>query len=100
MQDDGGSGSFRFFEDEDELRRLCVDAGFPRAGVEVRREGRGCAIIKCVVPLEAEAAAEEEEAEAAEAAAEAAEAAAGAAGAAAVRGVRAAAQAAAAVAAA
>ena len=66
MQDDGGSGSFRFFEDEDELRRLCVDAGFPRAGVEVRREGRGCAIIKCVVPLEAEAAAAaEEEAEAA-----------------------------------
>ena len=70
MQDDGGGGSFRFFEDEAELVQLCVEAGFPAEGVEVRREGRGCAIIKCVVPLGAEAAAAAE-AEAAVAAAKA-----------------------------
>jgi SAM-dependent methyltransferase len=41
----GGSG-FRFFEDEEELKRLLVAAGFPDDAVEVRREGRGCAIIR------------------------------------------------------
>lgn len=41
-----GGGSFRFFDDEQELVELCVAAGFPREGVSVRREGRGCAIIR------------------------------------------------------
>merc|ERR1740130_2377637 len=44
MADDGG-GSFRFFDDEAELVGLLVGAGFPAALLEVRREGRGCAII-------------------------------------------------------
>jgi len=45
----GGGGSFRFFESEQELVDLLVAAGFSEAGVDVRREGRGCAIIKAVV---------------------------------------------------
>lgn len=44
-----GGNSFRFFEDEAELRQLLINAGFPEEGVDVRREGRGCAIIKCDV---------------------------------------------------
>ena len=32
--------------DEEELRQLLVAAGFPADGVEVRREGRGCAVIR------------------------------------------------------
>lgn len=50
MADDGGGGSFRFFEDEAELVSLFVGAGFPAELLEVRREGRGCAIIKAGVP--------------------------------------------------
>lgn len=50
MPPQSGGGSFRFFESEDELKRLLVDAGFDEAGVEVRREGRGCAIIRAVLP--------------------------------------------------
>ena len=55
-----GGASFRFFEDEAELKALLVAAGFPEAGVSVRREGRGCAVIKAEVLEEAaaEAAAE------------------------------------------
>jgi len=45
----GGGGSFRFFEDEEELRQLLIAAGFPADGVEVRREGRGCAIIRATM---------------------------------------------------
>lgn len=44
-----GGGSFRFFEDEAELKQLLVDAGFPEEGVTVRKEGGGCAIIKAEV---------------------------------------------------
>jgi len=43
-------GGFRFFVDEAELEQLLIVAGFEASGVEVRREGRGCAIIKAVVP--------------------------------------------------
>lgn len=57
-----GGGSFRFFNDEAELKALLVGAGFPEAGVEVRREGRGCAVIRAVlesdeanVPVEGDA---------------------------------------------
>ena len=46
-----GGGSFRFFEDEAELKGLLVDAGFPADGVSVRREGRGCAVIKAETAL-------------------------------------------------
>jgi len=46
-----GCGSFRFFESEAELKQLLVDAGFPRMGVTVRKEGRGCAIIKAEVAV-------------------------------------------------
>ena len=49
MPSQTGGGSFRFFKDEEELRALLIGAGFPEAGVTVRREGRGCAIIKCEV---------------------------------------------------
>ena len=41
-----GSGSMRFFKDEEELRRLLVDAGFREESLSVRREGRACAIIR------------------------------------------------------
>jgi len=41
-----GNG-FRVFE-LDELRELLVTAGFEPDAVDVRKEGRGCAIIKCV----------------------------------------------------
>ena len=63
----GGSG-FRFFDDEAELTELLVGAGFPRAGVSVRREGRGCAIIRAELLVEEEevTAAEEEVTAAAE----------------------------------
>ena len=40
-----GGGSFRFFDSESELENLFIDAGFPRDGVSVRREGRGCAVV-------------------------------------------------------
>ena len=49
-QQNGGAG-FRFFDDEAELTKLLIDAGFPPEGVTVRREGRGCAIIRCEVPM-------------------------------------------------
>lgn len=49
--------SFRFFNDEAELKALLVDAGFDEQCVEVRREGRGCAIIKARVPTVEEVAA-------------------------------------------
>ena len=52
LQSGSGGGSFRFFDDEAELERLLVDAGFPKAGVTVRREGRGCAIIKAEVVVD------------------------------------------------
>jgi len=45
QQTGSGGGSFRFFEEE-ELKQLLVDAGFPEAGVTVRREGGGCAIVR------------------------------------------------------
>ncbi|EOD28852.1 hypothetical protein EMIHUDRAFT_442892 [Emiliania huxleyi CCMP1516] len=48
-QSGGGGGSFRFFESEEELRQLLIAAGFPPDGVSVRREGRGCAIVKAVL---------------------------------------------------
>ena len=41
-----GRQLFRFFKDEAELEQLLIDAGFPAEGVTVRREGRGCAVIK------------------------------------------------------
>ena len=58
----GSSTGFYIFEDEKELEKLLVDAGFsnvndnsetvsvspPTSMVQVRREGPGCAIIKCV----------------------------------------------------
>ena len=44
-----GGSSFRFFQDEAELIELLVSAGFDEEGVSVRREGRGCAVIKCDV---------------------------------------------------
>ena len=60
----GGGGSFRFFESEAELEGLFADAGF--VDVDVRREGRGCAVIKAFAPVaEEEEAPEEAPAEAA-----------------------------------
>jgi len=44
-----GSGSMRFFKDEAELEALLIHAGFPRDGLDVRREGRACAIIRAQV---------------------------------------------------
>jgi ubiquinone/menaquinone biosynthesis C-methylase UbiE len=41
-----GGGSFRFFHSESEIKQLLVDAGFPEGNVTVRREGRGCAVIR------------------------------------------------------
>jgi len=49
-------GSFRFFGSEEELTALLEDAGFSRAGIQVRREGRGCAVVRAVLPVEAAAA--------------------------------------------
>jgi SAM-dependent methyltransferase len=47
----GATGaSFRFFT-LDELENLFVDAGFDATTLSVRREGRGCAIIKAEVPV-------------------------------------------------
>lgn len=46
----GGGGTFRFFADEAELEQLLVDAGFEREAVSVRREGRGCAIVRAEIP--------------------------------------------------
>ena len=63
----GGGGSFRFFESEQELEDLLVEGGFPREGIEVRREGRGCAIIKAVMGQATEGKATDEEATEAEA---------------------------------
>ena len=42
-------GSMRFFRDEAELRELLVQAGFAEASLEVRREGRACAVIRAEV---------------------------------------------------
>ena len=44
-----GSGSMRFFKDESELSELLVQAGFPREKLDVRREGRACAVIRAEV---------------------------------------------------
>ena len=41
-----GNGSMRFFKDESELRELLMGAGFLPERIEVRREGRACAIIR------------------------------------------------------
>jgi len=41
-------GAMRFFKDEAELEALLVQAGFPTESLEVRREGRACAIIRAV----------------------------------------------------
>merc|ERR1719262_1404302 len=46
--------SFRFFKDEAEIKQLLVAAGFSEDGVEVRREGRGCAIIRAIKAPEPE----------------------------------------------
>ena len=47
----GSSTGFYIFEDEKELEALLMDAGFTGRGglgsIQVRREGPGCAIIKC-----------------------------------------------------
>ena len=56
MPRQSGGASFRFFEDEEELTNLFLDAGFDGATLSVRREGRGCAIIKAEAPAEAAAA--------------------------------------------
>ena len=47
------NSGFTLFEDEAELEGLMMEAGFGRGGgeggcVSVRREGRSCAVIKCV----------------------------------------------------
>lgn len=47
-----GGNAFRFFT-EPELTELLVKAGFPPAGIEVRREGAGCAVIKADLAAEA-----------------------------------------------
>lgn len=44
-----GVGSMRFFRDERELEHLLVEAGFEAEKVEVRREGRACAVIRAEV---------------------------------------------------
>ena len=41
-----GNGSMRFFKDESELRELLMGAGFLPDRIDVRREGRACAIIR------------------------------------------------------
>lgn len=41
-----GSGAMRFFRDEAELSALLKGAGFKASNVDVRREGRACAIIR------------------------------------------------------
>ena len=41
-----GSGSMRFFRDEAELRTLLEKAGFDADSIDVRREGRACAIVR------------------------------------------------------
>jgi hypothetical protein len=45
----GGGGSFRFFKSEMEIKQLLVEAGFPTEGINIRREGRGCVIIRAVL---------------------------------------------------
>ena len=37
----------RFFDDAAELEALLAQAGFAPEGVQVRREGVGCAVIRC-----------------------------------------------------
>ena len=44
-----GSGRMRFFKDENELADLLVGAGFDASLVDVRREGRACAIVRAEV---------------------------------------------------
>ena len=41
-----GSGSMRMFKDAAELEGLLIGAGFDPEALEVRREGRACAIIR------------------------------------------------------
>ena len=41
-----GSGSMRMFKDAAELEGLLIDAGFDPKTLDVRREGRACAIIR------------------------------------------------------
>lgn len=53
----GSSTGFYIFKDEVEIEELLIDAGFVNGTdnltgiVNVRREGQGCAIIKCTKPL-------------------------------------------------
>jgi len=42
----GSSTGFYIFENEEELQKLFLAAGFDPETLAVRREGRGCAIIK------------------------------------------------------
>jgi SAM-dependent methyltransferase len=44
-----GTGSMRFFKDESELTELLLQAGFDEESLEVRREGRACAIVRARV---------------------------------------------------
>ena len=46
-----GNG-FRVFE-LDELRELVITAGFEPDGVDVRKVGNGCAILRCIKAIEA-----------------------------------------------
>ena len=51
----GGAASgmvrgMRFFDDAAELEALLAQAGFAPEGVHVRREGRGCAVIRAEKP--------------------------------------------------
>eukprot|EP00962_Isochrysis_galbana_P026608 scaffold8264_cov109-Isochrysis_galbana.AAC.4 len=48
-QQGGGGGSFRFFKSEMEIKQLLVEAGFPTEGISIRREGRGCVVIRAVL---------------------------------------------------
>ena len=45
-----GSGQMRMFKDETELVELLLCAGFDAATLDVRREGRACAIIRARRP--------------------------------------------------
>ena len=56
-----GNG-FRVFE-LDELRELMLAAGFEADAIDVRKEGRGCAIIRCTKAAAVAVAAAEDEAE-------------------------------------
>ena len=48
-----GAGSMRFFKDAEELRGLLLDAGFDVESLDVRREGKACAVIKAEKPQRA-----------------------------------------------